>query len=262
MNHTDDQLKQRDVVSDTPRTDAAAFGTDDESLNRLFGIRELPRYVVPVDFARILERELAAAEQLQNEMKAALQFAKEHLNDTTAHAEKLERSVWESGKQLAAVTADLEFRRALGALQQQEYDKVTAERDVLRADICAFAVDMEKQLSASQQESKRLREALDVCQKAIGQNYGVLKQAQGHLEHSKIAGMVFYESAMRQLDESLTKAVSALASAPSTVHRDTERLKKVKSALEWIAESRSGHASTLAREALPAIDAELAKEGK
>ena len=106
MNHTDDQLKQRDAVSDTPRTDTVAFGTDDESLNRLFGIRELPRYVAPADFARQLERELAA------------------------------------------VTADLEFRRELGALQQQEYDKVTAERDALRADLCTFAVDMEKQLSA------------------------------------------------------------------------------------------------------------------
>ena len=51
-------------------------------------------------------------------------------------------------RELAAVTADLEFRRELGALQQQEYDKVTAERDVLRADLCTFAVDMEKQLSA------------------------------------------------------------------------------------------------------------------
>ena len=64
-------------------------------------------------------------------------------------------------RELAAVTADLEFRRELGALQQQEYDKVTAERDVLRADLCAFAIDMEKQLSASQQEARRLREALD-----------------------------------------------------------------------------------------------------
>ena len=106
MSYTDAQLKQHDAVSNTPRTDAAAFGTDDESLSRLFGIRELPRYVVPVDFARQLERELAA------------------------------------------VTADLEFRRELGALQQQEYDKVTAERDALRADLCTFAVDMERQLSA------------------------------------------------------------------------------------------------------------------
>ena len=78
-------------MSDTPRTDASAFGTDNEILNRLFWIRELPRYVVPADFARQLERELSA------------------------------------------VTADL----------------------------CTFAVDMERQLSASQQEARRLREALD-----------------------------------------------------------------------------------------------------
>ena len=86
-----------DAVSDTPRTDAAAFGTDDESLNILFGIRELPRYVVPVDFARQLERELAA---------------------------------------------------------------VTAERDVLKADLCAFAVDMERQLSAVTAERDAANEKL------------------------------------------------------------------------------------------------------
>ena len=44
---------------------------------------------------------------------------------------------------------------------ERELSAVTAERDVLRADLCAFAVDMEKQLSASQQETRRLREALD-----------------------------------------------------------------------------------------------------
>lgn len=40
-------------------TDCASFGTDDESLNRLYEIRELPKYVVPADFARTLERSLA-----------------------------------------------------------------------------------------------------------------------------------------------------------------------------------------------------------
>ena len=43
----------------TMLTDCASFGTDDESLNRLYGIRELPKYVVPADFARTLERSLA-----------------------------------------------------------------------------------------------------------------------------------------------------------------------------------------------------------
>jgi len=40
-------------------TDSESFGTDDESLNRLYGIRELPKDVVPADFARTLERSLA-----------------------------------------------------------------------------------------------------------------------------------------------------------------------------------------------------------
>ena len=88
MNHTDDQLKQRDAVSDTPRTDAMteANGIQCKCSDK------------PIELCRQLERELAS---------------------------------------------------------------VTAERDALRADLCAFAVDMEKQLSASQQEARRLREALD-----------------------------------------------------------------------------------------------------
>ena len=85
MNITDDQLKQRDAVSDTPRTDAEQE-IDNGDTKPLF------------EFCRQLERELAA---------------------------------------------------------------VTAERDVLKADLCTFAVDMERQLSASQQQARRLREALD-----------------------------------------------------------------------------------------------------
>lgn len=113
------------------------------------------------------------------------------------------------------------------------------------------------QLSTSQQEARRLREALDECQKAIGQNYGVLKQAQGHLEHAKIAGMVFYESAMRQFDAALTKAVAALSSTPTPVHSDTERL-------DWLCDTHAGlkwqRLDLLVSRG--AIDAELAKEGK
>ena len=43
---------------------------------------------------------------------------------------------------------------------RRELAAVTAERDALRADLCTFAVDMERELSASQQEARRLREAL------------------------------------------------------------------------------------------------------
>lgn len=85
MNITDDQLKQRDAMSDTPRTDAATKTYIWNGVKHIF---------VEADFARQLERELAA---------------------------------------------------------------VTAERDVLRADLCVFAIDMEKQLSAVTTE----RDALD-----------------------------------------------------------------------------------------------------
>ena len=76
MNITDDQLKQRDAMSDTPRTDAATKTYIWNGVKHIF---------VEADVVRQLERELAA---------------------------------------------------------------VTAERDVLRADLCEFAIDMEKQLSA------------------------------------------------------------------------------------------------------------------
>jgi len=56
----------------TPLTDSASFGTDDESLNRLYGIRELPKYVVPADFARTLERSLSAVTAERDALKHAL----------------------------------------------------------------------------------------------------------------------------------------------------------------------------------------------
>ena len=158
-------------MSDTPRTDAAAFGTDDESLSRLFGIRELPRYVVPVDFARQLERELAA------------------------------------------VTADLEFRRELGALQQQEYDKVTAERDALLRKSAERGViydynKIKAEREASQQEARRLREALDklhiVCETSKPEIYD------WYLTDP-------FASDARQI------ALEALAPTSAPVHSDTEK---------------------------------------
>ena len=53
-----------------------------------------------------------------------------------------------------------ETQRANAIIDAQILAAVTAERDELKADLCVFAVDMEKQLSASQQEARRLREAL------------------------------------------------------------------------------------------------------
>ena len=58
-------------------------------------------------------------------------------------------------RELSAVTAEREEYRKYWLDEQKNRDKwieclseVTAERDVLRADLCTFAVDMEKQLSA------------------------------------------------------------------------------------------------------------------
>ena len=67
------------------------------------------------------------------------------MNDNICiHHTDAERDAWRIGcpiclrRELAAVTADLKFRRELGALQQQEYDKVTAERDALKAKLATI----------------------------------------------------------------------------------------------------------------------------
>ena len=91
-----------------------------------------------------------------------------------------------------------EFCRQL----ERELAAVTAERDVLRGDLCTFAVDMEKQLSASQQEAQRLREALEKYRDA-------LSDGPENCPFSK------YE----QVDEI---ARESLASTPAPVHKDTE----------------------------------------
>ena len=75
MNYTDDQLKQRDAVSNTPRTDA------DYALH---GGSVCP------EFARILERELAAVTAERDALRA----------DLCTFAVDMER-------QLSAVTAEL-----------------------------------------------------------------------------------------------------------------------------------------------------------
>ena len=170
-----------DAVSDTPRTDASAFGTDDESLNRLFGIRELPRYVVPVDFTRQLERELAA------------------------------------------VTADL----------------------------CTFAVDMERQLSASQQEARRLREALDAI------------KATARVDFCATSSPVMAET----LAGIGKRCYAALSSTPAPVHKDTERLNFCDTMIDlepgfYVLRFPVTESCTIRDAIDAAIDAELAKEGK
>lgn len=164
MNYTDDQLKQRDAVSYTPRTDAEQE-IDNGDTKPLF------------EFCRQLERELAA------------------------------------------VTADLEFRRALGALQQQEYDKVTAERDALKEEVIdwkqgsnaeAHAHDeARKDLSASQQETRRLREALEAIARRVP-----IMTSRGD----------YREGQMHALEACSQVANAALSSTPAPVHKDTELL--------------------------------------
>ena len=127
MNHTDDQLNlERELAAATARA---------ESKHKSW-MSELQR--------------LAAVTAERDEATSEMSRYREAYDIACDERGKLRAS-------LAAVTADLKFRRELGALQQQEYDKVIAERDVLRADLCTFAVDMEKQLSAVTAERDALK---------------------------------------------------------------------------------------------------------
>ena len=78
------------------------------------------------------------------------------------------------------------------------------ELAAVTADLCAFAVDMEKQLSASQQEAQRLREAIE-------------SQLSVNKEVNKLEAGNFY------LPETID-GFFALSSTPAPVHKDTERL--------------------------------------
>ena len=112
-------------MSDTPRTDKATCYITD-----VFGTQfETTNPAI----ARQLERELA---------------------DVTAERDSAVERFREEIKQRQ------ETQRANAIIDAQILAAVTAERDELKADLCVFAVDMERQLSASQQEARRLREAL------------------------------------------------------------------------------------------------------
>ena len=112
-------------MSDTPRTDKATCYITD-----VFGTQfETTNPAI----ARQLERELA---------------------DVTAERDSMVARFRDEIKQRQ------ETQRANAIVDAQILATVTAERDELKADLCVFAVDMERQLSARQQEARRLREAL------------------------------------------------------------------------------------------------------
>ena len=112
-------------MSDTPRTDKATCYITD-----VFGTQfETTNPAV----ARQLERELTAVTTERDSMVARFRDEIKQRQET---------------------------QRANAIVDAQILATVTAERDELKADLCVFAVDMERQLSASQQEARRLREAL------------------------------------------------------------------------------------------------------
>lgn len=97
-----------------------------------------------------LERELA-------EVNKSCEANRKAYHSAISDCVKLQR-------ELATVTADLEFRRDLGALQQQEYDKVTDERDAWKQstqDERNIHMTTIEGRDAAQQEVRRLREALE-----------------------------------------------------------------------------------------------------
>ena len=201
---SDNQLKQRDAVSDTPRTDTVAFGTDDESLNRLFGIRELPRYVVPVDFARILERELAAVTAERDALKAELdRVTTKCVAPALFQLEKIRTEQVMVAGLSGAANCISHARVALG----DTWTEVDQNRDGY--------VD---ELHASQQEARRLREALEKETKAHSE---IHDWCGSKLPLSEFEGGI--PTAISKSLNAILTARAALSSTPVPVHKDTER---------------------------------------
>ena len=124
MNYTDD--KQRDAVSDTSPIP--------EDCWRSKRIRQLERELAEAN---------AHAARLQNRL-------------AEVQAEKSDALI-AAVEEIAAVTRENERLNLLCDMLKKDSEAVTAERDALKADLCAFAVDMEKQLFAVTAERDALK---------------------------------------------------------------------------------------------------------
>ena len=144
----------------TMLTDSESFGTDDESLNRLYGIRELPKYVVPADFARTLERSLAERTEERDKLLEALSYfvpadfartLEQMLAERTEERDKLlEKQSW-----LIAHPTAIE-----AAHQVVEWTKCEQERDTALA-----------KLAKCREALERLEEVGILCQRAEEARY-------------------------------------------------------------------------------------------
>ena len=171
MNITDDQLKQHDDVSDTPRTETERLGSNIK--NQSDSDKEWPWSAIDRgwDFARILERELAAvaaerdvlrgdlctfAVDMERELSlATATIANQHklITDAEQRGEKKADEAWIARE--TQLMAEKDALLAEKANPETTWDD-TVEINKLRAD-----------LSASQQEARRLREALELYRDAL-----------------------------------------------------------------------------------------------
>lgn len=207
MNITDDQLKQRNAVSDTPRTDAATKTYIWNGVKHIF---------VEADVVRQLERELAAVTAERDALKANL-----------TNSQRLNGDLMGTNGRVIAERDEISLRRE---------ESVMANEQVL------------SDLSASQQEVARLRQALEKCIACLDWFAANKPDDMGADD-----------------EEAMKLAAAALTSTSALVHSDTERLDYALEHSKWLSETffmstwPFEETKTRMREK---IDSELAKEGK
>lgn len=123
-------------MSDTPRTDEATFQI-------LSSLQSGTENVVYQSFTRQLERELAEAKAYANKLADGLPVGM-----LPKDVENLREANAGLAAELSAVTAERDALKEGIDLVDKMHRKASAERDALKADLCTFAVDMERQLSA------------------------------------------------------------------------------------------------------------------
>jgi len=118
MNRTDDQLKQRDAVSDTPRTDAEQE-IDNGDTKPLF------------EFCRQLERELAVVTSERAALKANL-----------TNSQRLNGDLMGTNGRVIAERDEISLRREESVMANEQMlsdlSAVIAERDALKAELAHY----------------------------------------------------------------------------------------------------------------------------
>lgn len=186
LSEIDDQLKQRDTVSDTPRTDAETFINEGD--------------YVTGDFARQLERELAAVAAERDALKAEQESTLKILKDGTAvHINMLRGTIATPTKeQLLHVIGDQRLCTA-----QSELSASQQEAERLREELAIMTEDRDS-------ETRWAKKYFDDWQAAIAALVAIREHGKGN--------SVWAASKESKM------ADAAISSAPAPVRTDAERL--------------------------------------